>query len=412
MYKASDYTSRPVAVIGAGPAGLMAAEMISQAGIRVDVYDSMPSAGRKFLMAGKGGLNITHSEARQKFISRYGLLSPQFLDCLEEFGSGQLIDWVHGLGVKTFTGSSGRVFPEEMKAAPLLRTWLHGLRLAGVSFHMRHHWAGWHDEKMKQLVFDTPEGRKTIKADAVVLALGGASWPQLGSTGEWVKILAGRSLKISPLLPANCGFSTSWSEEFRSRFAGRPLKSVTARFDDISRLGDCVITGYGIEGSLIYSLSAALRDRIINSGSATLTLDLMPNIILETLIVQASKPRGGQSLSNHLRKKLHLDKVKQSLLRETLTPETLLDPERLCRKIKALPLILTAARPIAEAISTAGGLCFDELDVNLMVKSIPGLFCAGEMLDWEAPTGGYLLTGCFASGRKAGKGAVSWLENR
>ena len=404
--------SKSAAVIGAGPAGLMAAEVISQAGIRVDVYDAMPSAGRKFLMAGKGGLNITHSEARPQFLARYGAASPQFTACLNEFGPERLIAWVHGLGIKTFTGSSGRVFPEGMKAAPLLRAWLHRLRHNGVAFHMRHRWLGWREGDMKQLVFETPEGRKTINAGAIVLALGGASWPQLGSTGEWAATLARRGIRISPLLPANCGFDANWSELFLSRFAGQPLKSVNAKFGDLSRQGDCMITGYGIEGSPVYFFSSALRDRINSFGSAILTLDLVPHVPLPVLMEQASKRREGQSLSNHLRKRLRLDKVKQGLLRETLTKEEILDPERLCATIKALPLTLTAARPVAEAISTAGGLFFDEMDNNLMMKSIPGLFCAGEMLDWDAPTGGYLLTGCFASGRTAGKGAVKWLDSK
>jgi uncharacterized flavoprotein (TIGR03862 family) len=405
----SDNCKKTVAVIGGGPAGLMAAEVISQAGIKVSVYDSMPSMGRKFLMAGKGGLNITHSDPYPVFLSRYGSRSDQLKPMLDRFDADALREWVHQLGIKTFVSSSGRVFPAEMKAAPLLRAWLHKLRQRGVSFHVRHQWSGWNEANPQNLRFTAPHGEKEVNADAVVLALGGGSWPQLGSTGAWVPLLVQQGIQVAPLVPANCGFDVAWSEYFSQRFAGLPLKSISATFNDALQQGDCVITETGIEGGLIYALSAALREEITMKGTATLYLDLAPNQSLASLIDRFSQARGKQSLANHLRKRLGIEGVKAGLLREVLGNEDFNDPIKLCSTIKALPIKLLATRPIAEAISSAGGVSFDAVDENLMIRSLPGVFCAGEMLDWEAPTGGYLLTACFASGRTAGNGVLGWL---
>jgi uncharacterized flavoprotein (TIGR03862 family) len=400
-----------VVVIGAGPAGLMAAEVLSRAGIKVDVYDAMPSAGRKFLMAGKGGLNITHSEPYQQFIAHYGASTAQLQPMLERFPPAVMVDWVQGLGIKTFVGSSGRVFPKEMKAAPLLRAWLHRLRAAGVRFHMHHRWVGWQPANNLMLSFDTPQGIKDIAATGVILALGGASWPQLGSNGAWQPLLTEYDIAFNPFKPSNCGFDVNWSKIFRTRFAGQPLKSVAITFNNQTLKGDCVITESGLEGGLIYALSARLRDEIYHNGTALLQMDLAPNIPLPALIARVSLPRGKQSLTNHLRKTAHLDALKQGLLREVLTTETTNNPDTLSAAIKALPIKLLAPRPISEAISSAGGVSFQELDQHLMLKKIPGAFCAGEMLDWEAPTGGYLLTACFASGVIAAEGMINWLNS-
>ncbi len=402
--------SASVAIIGAGPSGLMAAEVLSQAGIKVDIYDAMPSAGRKFLMAGKGGLNITHSEPYAQFLSRYGASSSHLKPILDGFSPETLTDWVHGLGIKTFVGSSGRVFPEDMKAAPLLRIWLHRLRLSGVSMHMRHRWVGWQDVNTKLLCFETPLGLKDVQATGTILALGGASWPQLGSTGAWQSLLVQRGIEISTLKPANCGFDVIWSDVFRERFAGQPVKSIIASFSNITRQGDCMVTANGLEGNLIYALSAPLRDEIYRRGSVQLTLDLAPNMSLQEVMSKVSQPHGKQSLANHLRKKLHLDAVKQGLLREVLSSENMSSLNSLGAAIKALPIRLTATRPLSEAISSAGGISFDGLDKNLMLKKLPGIFCVGEMLDWEAPTGGYLLNACFASGVAAAEGMLNWLN--
>jgi uncharacterized flavoprotein (TIGR03862 family) len=403
---------KTVAIIGGGPAGLMAAELISQSGAKVDVYDAMPSLGRKFLIAGKGGLNITHSDPYEVFLSHYGLRSAYLKPMLDRFNAEALRTWVHGLGIETFTGSSGRIFPTDMKAAPLLRAWLHRLRQSSVTFHVRHQWLGWSETDSQTLRFMSPQGEKEVKADAVVLALGGGSWPQLGSTGAWTSLLAQRGVKIIPLVPSNCGFDVSWSEHFSSRFAGQPLKSVSVSFNDFQQQGDCVVTASGIEGSLIYALSAPLRDEIALSGSATLTLDLAPGRTLASLIDKISQPRGKQSVANHLRKRLGIEGVKAGLLREAVPTEDFNDPGKLCSVIKALPIKLMATRPIAEAISSAGGVSFVAVDEHLMIRALPGVFCAGEMLDWEAPTGGYLLAACFASGRAAGEGALKWLGSQ
>lgn len=403
---------KTVAIIGGGPAGLMAAEVISQSGTKVNVYDAMPSVGRKFLMAGKGGLNITHSDPFELFLSRYGSRSGHIKPMLERFDADTLRAWVHQLGISTFVGSSGRIFPANMKAAPLLRAWLHRLRQGGVTFHVRHQWLGWDESGLEALRFTSPQGTREIKADAVVLALGGGSWPQLGSTGAWVPLLVERGVQIAPLAPANCGFDVRWSGHFRDRFAGRPLKSVVASFGELHRRGDCVVTATGCEGSLIYALSAPLREEIAMTGTATLYLDLAPRRTLPSLIERISQPRGKQSMTNHLRKRLGIEGVKAGLLREIVPAAEFNDPIKLCSAIKALPIKLIATRPIAEAISSAGGVSFEALDGHLMLRALPGVFCAGEILDWEAPTGGYLLAACLASGRMAGAGVLGWLDSK
>jgi uncharacterized flavoprotein (TIGR03862 family) len=405
--------TRTVAVVGGGPAGLMAAEALSRGGVRVDVYDAMPSLGRKFLLAGKGGLNLTHAEPREPFLSRYGERRARIAPLLDAFGPEALREWARGLGIETFVGSSGRVFPLEKKAAPLLRAWLHRLREAGARFHVRHRWLGW--DAAGALRFQTPQGEMAVRADAVVLAPGGGSWPQLGSDGAWVPLLVQRGADVAALRPANCGFDIGWSEHFRTRFAGHPVKSVVASFTDAAgaverRQGEFVVTASGIEGSLVYALSARLRDEIAARGSAVLHLDLAPGRDLPRLAGELSHPRGARSLSSHLQSRIGLKGVKAGLLREVLPAEDFADPVRLAAAIKDLPLRLVAPRPLAEAISSAGGVMFEALDERLMVRNLPGVFCAGEMLDWEAPTGGYLLTACFASGRAAGLGALAWLK--
>ncbi len=398
-----------IAIIGAGPAGLMAAEVLSRAGQPVHVYDSMPSVGRKFLLAGKGGLNLTHSELPELFASRYGAHRAQVEHWLAAFGPEQLREWAQGLGIQTFVGSSGRVFPAEMKAAPLLRAWLHRLRGAGVKFHMRHRFVGWGDDGA--LRFDTPQGQTLVQADATVLTLGGASWPRLGSDAAWVPLLAQRGVAVAPLVPANCGFDvrSGWSEYFASRFAGQPFKSVAITFGDFHRKGEFVATATGVEGSLIYAASAALRDEIAQRGSATFHIDLLPARSPQQVLTEVAHPRGSRSLANHLKSRLSLDGIKLAILHELLPKEDLHDSARLAAGIKHLPVTLVAPRPVAEAISTAGGVQFDALDDCLMLRDLPGVFCAGEMIDWEAPTGGYLLTACFASGVVAGGGVLGFL---
>jgi uncharacterized flavoprotein (TIGR03862 family) len=393
----------------------MAAETLAAANVRVDVYDAMPSVGRKFLLAGKGGMNITHAEEREAFLSRYGARREHIARMLEQFDAQSLRSWVHGLGIDTFVGTSGRVFPTDMKAAPLLRAWLQRLRAAGVHFHMRHRWIGWSDSGNGcGLRFSTPKGELSIRADAVVLALGGGSWARLGSDGKWTAYLEERAISIAPLQPANCGFDVNWSEHFHTRFAGHPLKAVIASFTDNTgctyrRQGEFVITKSGIEGSLVYALSAPLRNGIAATGRARLLLDLMPGMESQRVIDEIGRPRGSRSLSSHLQSRLGIKGVKAGLLRECLPAEIFADPIQLGDAIKALPVTLVAPRPIDEAISSAGGVAFEALDEHLMVRSMPGVFCAGEMLDWEAPTGGYLLTACFASGRSAASGALTWL---
>jgi len=397
-----------VAIIGGGPAGLMAAEVLAQGGMQVDVYDAMPSVGRKFLMAGKGGMNITHAEPFDVFLTRYSARKDQVEPLLHSFSPDALREWIHGLGIATFVGTSNRVFPTDMKAAPLLRAWLHRLRENGVRFHVRHRWCGW--DEQSALRFTTPDGEHTAQADALVLALGGGSWPQLGSDGTWVPLLTQRGIEIAPLRPANCGFHVAWSPYFREHFAGEPLKSVAATFGEVRKQGECLITEHGIEGGLIYALSAGLRDEIERGGQAIMHLDLLPDWTAERVEKEVAHPRGSRSLSSHLQSRLGLKGAKANLLREALSAEQMHDPALLARTIKALPLRLIAVRPLNEAISSAGGIAFEALDANLMLNKLPGVFCAGEMLDWEAPTGGYLLSACFASGHAAGKGALNWLK--
>ncbi|MFZ2737112.1 MAG: TIGR03862 family flavoprotein [Burkholderiaceae bacterium] len=408
-----------VAVIGAGPAGLMAAEVLSAAGVAVDLYDAMPSVGRKFLLAGKGGLNLTHSEPKEIFLTRYGPAVPWVRDWLVDFDASRIRDWAQSLGVSTFVGSSGRVFPQDMKAAPLLRAWLqrlrHPARGVPVQFHMRHRWLGWSDPQTLQ--FETPQGAQSVQADAVVLALGGASWSRLGSDGAWLRLLQEKSVAVAPLRSANCGFDVEpvWSEHFKTRFAGQAFKSVALSLsntqgESFHRQGEFVATATGVEGSLIYAASRLLRDEIEQFSQATFQLDLLPHHSQQRVLSEVSHPRGSRSLSSHLKSRLGIDGIKAGLLHELLSKEQMQQAPVLAAAIKALPLRLVAARPIDEAISSAGGVAQQALNADLMLKQLPGVFCCGEMLDWEAPTGGYLLTACLASGRRAGQGALNFFK--
>jgi uncharacterized flavoprotein (TIGR03862 family) len=402
-------------IVGGGPAGLMAAETARAQGIDVDLYEAKGSVGRKFLLAGKGGMNLTHGEPRPAFDQRYRERAHAIGDWLDDFDAEALRQWARGLGVETFVGSSGRVFPADLKAAPLLRAWVHRLRESGVRFHVHHRWLGWRDDGAWR--FATAQGERFVHAGAAILALGGGSWPQLGSDGAWQALLAGRGVALAPLQAANCGFDIGWSAYLSSRYAGAPLKSVAARLHDASRpgpmlQGECVITQSGIEGSLIYALSASLRDTIARQGHAILELDLAPDRALERLRRDLAKPQGRRTLTEHLRRQAGLTGVKTALLHEVLAPAPLHDADELAYAIKALPLRLQRPRPLAEAISSAGGVRLEALDGALMLDALPGVFCAGEMLDWEAPTGGYLLTACFASGYRAGRGATAWLKRR
>ncbi|MFT3721912.1 TIGR03862 family flavoprotein [Pseudorhodoferax sp.] len=411
-----------VAVVGGGPAGLMAAERLAGAGVPVDLYDAMPSVGRKFLLAGKGGLNLTHSEPAGRFVERYGPHGAAVGAWLARCDAQGVRDWAQGLGIATFVGTSGRVFPADMKAAPLLRAWLHRLRTAGVRLHMRHRWTGWTDDG--QLRLEAPGGTVALRPAATVLALGGASWPRLGSDGAWVPLLAARGVALVPLQPANCGFDVAatprapagggWSAHFAERFAGQPFKSVALRCADgaggwFVRKGEFVATATGIEGSLVYAASRLLREQIARDGRARLWLDLLPDRTPEQVLAACRHPRGARSLSSHLKSRLALDGIKLALLHELLAPGSLHDPAALAGAIKALPVLLAAPRPVAEAISTAGGVALAALDEHLMLQALPGVFCAGEMLDWEAPTGGYLLTACLASGVAAAEGVLRYL---
>lgn len=431
-----------VAVVGGGPAGLMAAEELARAGVAVHLFDAMPSVGRKFLLAGKGGLNLTHSEPLDGFAHRFGRHEPQLRPLLQEFGPDQIREWARALGVDTFVGTSGRVFPADMKAAPLLRAWLQRLRGMGVRLHMRHRWCGWDDAG--DLLFHAPSGNVKVTATAVVLALGGASWARLGSDGAWVPLLKGRGIGVAPLRPSNCGFDvparkalagetrreflqeilghppalqTGWTPHFVERHAGQPFKSVAISFTgsdgrSFQRKGEFVATATGVEGSLVYAVSALLRDEIEAHGSATFFLDLLPDHSPEHVLVQVSHPRGSRSLSSHLKSRLGIDGVKMGILHEQLSKEQMADPVVLAHAIKAVPVTVVATRPLDEAISTAGGVDFEELDAYLMLRTQPGVFCAGEMLDWEAPTGGYLLTACLSTGVRAGRGAAQWVHSR
>ena len=403
---------KTVAVIGGGPAGLMAAEVLSQSKLSVAVYEAKSSLGRKFLIAGKGGLNLTHSEPLEAFLSRFGARADVIRPLLKEFGPEQVREWVHAFGIETFVGPSGRVFPSDMKALPILKKWTQRLVDNGVTIHKQHRWLGWNaDESLR---FSIPAGDISVRADAVVLTLGGASWPKLGSDGLWVSLLQEVDIEVNKLQPSNSGFDILLSEHFRSRYAGEPLKSVVLKFtnsrgETFDRQGSCTMTKNGIEGSLIYAASAMLRDEINSQGSATVYLDLAPDRSEDQLLQRLSQAQGSRSFASHLRSKANIKGVEAGMMRE-FAAEAMSEPARTAHAIKHLPVTLTAARPIAEAISTAGGVTFESLDDHLMVKSRPGLFCAGEMLDWEAPTGGYLLTATLASGRVAGKGVIDWLS--
>jgi uncharacterized flavoprotein (TIGR03862 family) len=433
---------KSVIIIGGGPAGLMAAQEAVKAGLRVDVYDAMPSVGRKFLLAGKGGLNLTHSEPAEPFVSRFGGRCSEVGAMLAQFGAAEVQAWAHGLGVETFVGSSGRVFPKDMKAAPLLRAWLHQLRVAGVQFHMRHKWLGWTDSAQAdtsghQLQFATPTGNITVQADAVVLALGGGSWARLGSDGAWVPVLEKHGIQVKPLLPSNCGFDVGWSAYFAEKFAGQPFKTVTMTLPSkdadltnnvrrFQKQGEFVATRTGVEGSLVYAASSWLRDDIAANGTATFLLDLLPDRAAEQVLSEVRHPRGSRSLVSHLKSRLKLDGVKVALLYEILGKDAMNDAAALAAGIKALSITLKSARPIDEAISSAGGVPFEVLNEALMLHSNEkaneeaneklavsfsnGLFFAGEMLDWEAPTGGYLLTACLSSGYAAGQGVAQYLS--
>jgi uncharacterized flavoprotein (TIGR03862 family) len=408
-----------VAVIGGGPAGLMAAEVLASGGVTVDLFDAMPSVGRKFLLAGRGGLNLTHSEPTPALLQRYAGGGAALPACVEAFDGEAVRAWAHGLGITTFVGTSGRVFPAEMKAAPLLRAWMHRLRHSGVRFHARHRWCGWDAEGA--LRFETLSGDVRHTADATVLALGGASWPRLGSDGAWVPLLGARGVAVAPLQPSNCGFDVAptaagregWSDHLRERVAGQPVKNVAARMRDGDpwQPGEFVVTAGGVEGGLVYAFSGALRDRLAAHGVAQWHVDLLPQFDPDHVRAEVARPRGSRSLSTHLKSRLGLQGVKMALLHELVTAGEMNDPAVLAQRIKALPIPLARPRPLPEAISTAGGVRIDAFDpaFPFMLAKVPGTFCAGEMLDWDAPTGGYLLTACFATGRAAAQGALAWI---
>lgn len=404
-----------LAIVGGGPAGLMAAEVARAAGCEVDLFEAKGSVGRKFLIAGKGGLNLTHAEPLPDFIGRYGARADAVAAWLHGFGPEALRDWARGLGVDTYVGSSRRVFPLDRKAAPLLRGWVRRLKEQGVRFHVQHRWLGW--DEAGALRFATPAGERSLHAGATMLALGGGSWPQLGSDGAWVPVLRERGVDVAPLVPGNCGFDIGWSAHFAERHAGAPLKPVVAHWRDAegreqALQGECVATATGIEGSLVYALSVPLREAIARDGQATLWLDLVPGRDLDRLRRDLARPRNGRSLSEHLRRHAGVGGVKAALLREVLDAAALADMARVAATLKRLPLVLRRPRPIEEAISSGGGVRLEAMDTDLMLSTVPGVFCAGEMLDWEAPTGGYLLTACFASGRRAGLAAARWLQRR
>ena len=400
-----------VAVIGAGPAGLMAAEVLAEGGARVTVYDRMPSVGRKFLMAGRGGLNLTHSEELDRFLTHYGAAMPRLRPAIEAFPPAAVRAWCEGLGQDTFVGSSGRVFPKSFKTSPLLRAVLRRLGEGGVEFKLRHQWIGW--DQHGDALFDAPEGQGAFHADAVVLALGGASWPRLGSDGGWADVLAKAGIAVTPLRPANCGFIANWSDVFRERFQGQPLKRIELSFGGQSVRGEAIITRQGLEGGGIYALSAHLREAIAAAGEALLTIALRPDLSMAELQKRLEKPRGKQSLSTFLRKTVNLSPPAMGLLHEAIasTPERFaeMDAAGLAELINAVPVRLVGTAPLDRAISTAGGISFDAIDETFMLRRRPGVFVAGEMLDWEAPTGGYLLQASFATGVAAARGALAWL---
>lgn len=405
---------RRVAIIGGGPAGLMAAETVRAAGHAVDVYEAKGSPGRKFLIAGKGGLNLTHSDPLDVFVARYRERAAEVGAWLADFDGPALRTWAQGFGIDTYVGSSGRVFPMDRKAAPLLRGWVRRLKESGVRFHVQHRWTGWDADGA--LRFDTPEGVARVQADAVVLAMGGGSWPELGSDAAWVAPLAARGVEIAPIKPANCGFDIAWTPYFRERQAGAPLKPVVAHWTALdgqprSQQGECVISADGIEGSLVYAMAADLRDSLARDGEVVVQLDLLPGQSEAQVLEKLRKPRQGRSFGEHLRRQLGLGGVKSALLFEVLGRQAGdLPAESVATALKRLPLSLLRPRPIAEVISTAGGVRLEALDAQLMLRAMPGTFCAGEMLDWEAPTGGYLLTACFASGLRAGRGVIDHLS--
>ncbi|MEO7252432.1 MAG: TIGR03862 family flavoprotein [Arenimonas sp.] len=410
----SEQTLTGLAVVGGGPAGLMAAEIARAAGVEVDLFEGRSSVGRKFLVAGKGGLNLTHSEPFAEFTARYGPRGGEVARWLGGFDAQALRQWARELGIETFIGSSGRVFPRDLKAAPLLRSWVRRLRDSGVRFHVQHRCLGW--TVSDALRFATPTGEIQVRPAATVLALGGGSWPQLGSDGAWTAWLAERGASVASLKPSNCGFDVTWSEHFAERFAGEPVKPAWITITDPDGAartfqGEFVITATGVEGSLIYALSAQLRDAIERCGEVTIELDLAPGRDRERLLLELSRPRQGRSLSEFLRRNAGIRGVQAGLVHELISRADAADPRALTRQIKALPLVLRRSRPLAESISSAGGVTLESLDGNLMIRSLPGVFCAGEMLDWEAPTGGYLLAASFASGRIAGAGVVKWLRD-
>ncbi len=398
---------KQIAIIGGGPAGLMAAEELSTSDVDVAVYESMPTVARKFLMAGKSGLNITHGEDYARFTTRFGASEARLKSALDAFTPQMLRDWAEGLGQETFVGTSGRVFPKAMKGSPLLRAWLSRLTERGVAIKVRHRWVGLHDGA---LLFDTPDGKIEIKPDAVLLALGGASWPRLGSTGEWVQGLREAGVDVADFQPANCGFDVAWSEHFRERFSGEPLKSVVTTSDAGRFEGEFVITRHGVEGALIYAHAAALRDSLREGRRTVLTIDLAPGRSEERIARDLARASRKDSFSNRLRKSVGLSPVKVALLRECASPQEMSASE-LARLIKAVSVVVSAPRPIAEAISSAGGIRWGGIDQNYMLKSLPGFFVAGEMLDWEATTGGYLLTACFATGKAAARGLLNRLTD-
>lgn len=400
-----------VAIIGGGPAGLMAAEVLARGGASVTIFERMPSLGRKFLLAGRGGLNLTHSEDAARFMMHYAEAAPHLQAAIDAFTPQMLRDWAQALGQETFVGSSGRVFPKAMKSSPLLRAWLRRLAAEGVTVRLRHRWTGWNSDG--QLTFDTPEGPATVAADAVVLALGGASWPNLGSDGGWVAPVAAAGVAVAPLVPANSGFLVAWSEIFRARCAGQPLKRLALQVGDVQVRGEALVTAHGLEGGGIYALSKLLREAIARDGTARLSLDLRPDETVDALATRLAAPRGKQSLSNVLRKALRLSPVEIALLQEVTVRDgarlAALSAGEIAALVKAVPLVLTGTAPITRAISTAGGITFEALDDQFMLKARRGVFAAGEMLDWEAPTGGYLLQASFATGAAAGRGALHWL---